>query len=306
MASEAEHPKKENERQQSPWDPCDDCLDPLAEIYERLPECCPPPIFPSLELEKAHKQLDINVCRDWLLVQMRGDLADDFMEKLMTPLTLLRTWEARLRQMGYRTIAEVEAHAKQHPDVEGLLWELRSEYDDIMCETEETAKYLKRISIMLRGKLNRARTTSGQACIPESWELTATVALNEVGSVKSWRLSSTALSKPIRLTRCEGNCLVVLADAAKREVEHLVPLRGFRQPRRLYWEHRSSNPQRSLRSLRQKLGPLSDKVIEHAGPKGHRLVGDITVRLSMAQSDDNEYVRTITLSCRKASSQDPA
>ncbi len=150
---------------------------------------------------------------------------------------------------------------------------------------------------MVRDKIERADVDkkAPRAAGARSWGLTATAKLNKQGRIKSWRVISTALADPIRLNRTEGSCLAILAGAAKKCGRPCVPLREFRDPDRPYGEHRCSNPQRSIKRLSQKLLKVSPNIVEHAGPKGYRLMAGIMARVSTASDARTLFVSTITL-----------
>ncbi len=130
---------------------------------------------------------------------------------------------------------------------------------------------------------------------PRSWELTATVRLNQDGHIKSWVVKSPSWPEAMKLTRTEGGCLAILAAAAKKKGRPYVPLRGFSNPFATYREHKCGNPQRSLRSLCQKLCRISRSIVEHAGPQGYRIMPDIGVRLSVSRKGRQPYVKTCSL-----------
>ncbi len=112
-------------------------------------------VYRSSDLEKLHRKLRVNECERWLEFHVSGDVARTFRQYIERPLASLCKWENCLREAGYYRWSEVRRRAQKCPQVEGFMHGMRSEYDDIMDSMIESADYLRQLSAMTRGKLER-------------------------------------------------------------------------------------------------------------------------------------------------------
>ncbi len=152
------------------WNPCVDCLDPLADALQRfqrckvwdLPERLKRPITHwSHEIGEAAPwyagQSGIEVCRGWLELNISVDYAKVFVDRIQAFLRGLRDWEREARSTPLE-------YGDDALNGEGRFCQrLRERFDELCGEAIRLALYLRQMSAMLKPKLRTGRSSANNA-----------------------------------------------------------------------------------------------------------------------------------------------
>lgn len=200
------------------WNPCDGCLDPLADVLLRLDRHVGQW---SAEIDKAVPRVGqtdgIETCRRWLELNISIDYAKVFSDRVMTFIERLREWER---------------DAKRDPDPYGhkvsryvvfCLLE-RDNLNDLLEEAKSQADYLRQMSAMLRSKLRREAETS----IPDRVERARAIRMTaRRGSFEAQRLLAVEIAEELSAGIREPEpqrSLMLLGSLAISALEEAVKL----------------------------------------------------------------------------------
>ena len=219
----------ENEKTERPWDPCEDCLRPLAAKFRewshddsRIDKLRHPAI-----VEGWYRDYATVVCRRWLEFNVSPEYADRFQAHLDGPLDRLRAWQKRCDLGAFNDMDDVG-----------------DEYESICCDVAKSAEFMYQLAVMIDGKAEslaserRKETTTTvlvvsisppQVTLPDGTTHTlgveAAKLLNALVQAEyDWINAGEVVGQPARVRNSMPQPVRVLIEAAAGRGTRLKPL----------------------------------------------------------------------------------
>lgn len=138
-----------------PRDPVGNTISPIAEALENFSSGPPDENITrqSLKFEYLYQRLGIDLVRVWLDGSGFSDGAREFRERLLCFLVSLCKWERQCIDISQATTLD-QFQAYQDTDYRGY-WKLKQEYDELIDQADQTAKYLRNLATVVQAKAGR-------------------------------------------------------------------------------------------------------------------------------------------------------
>lgn len=131
-------------RSNSKWNPCKDCIEPLAKAFEQRDLSRTTRLkFDEIRLDLVYRHLHVDACQRWIEINFSPERAAEFGTKLADAMRRLSSWEdvfVRWDCQDWYRLVEMESCRLKHPDKELVL--VKEHLFDEDEETEE--QFVKR------------------------------------------------------------------------------------------------------------------------------------------------------------------
>ena len=131
-------------RSKSKWNPCKDCIEPLAKAFEQRDLSRTTRLkFDEIRLDLVYRHLHVDACQRWIEINFSPERAAEFGTKLADAMRRLSSWEdvfVRWDCQDWYRLVEMESCRLKHPDKELVL--VKEHLFDEDEETEE--QFVKR------------------------------------------------------------------------------------------------------------------------------------------------------------------
>ena len=209
-------------RSKSKWNPCKDCIEPLAKAFEQRDLSRTTRLkFDEIRLDLVYRHLHVDACQRWIEINFSPERAAEFGTKLADAMRRLSSWEdvfVRWDCQDWYRLVEMESCRLKHPDKELVLVK-----EHLFDEDEETEEQFVKRTWPLRLPLINCALQRTRA------DLNMLRIVACAGPPPGWSGGPAGTSEVLEgLLNIQDDCdmLAEVADWLKqlaREIEHAAP-----------------------------------------------------------------------------------